>query len=468
VWALLVVALFPGLWWWFRRAELDGRSVHVVGVVLFTVAVEACLYGNQTTVPPGPFHPAIGGFSFRLVDAVVIAAVGARLTTSGIGSFRWTGLLWAAFILWLAAAAVIGVTSGNSVDQLTFQAKAIIYLLVIFLAAGVPIRDYVSRLPRWLGVLAVLAAILMVTSLSGLRVSLGARAPSPAELGISETTDPAGYMGADAATIFVAFGTVALGLSLYARDPNQRLKLALAAAPLLASPVLSEQRAAFLGFAVSLLLLGGLVAFLGRRPSATPTEGALALMAIAALILLPTLVLTARSDESVNVPLGADLAYSFTSQTEQLTTQDRVNQWEEVSGLVAEKPVFGWGLGKQYSYYEPGRREFLQLGIAHNIGWDLLLRSGVVGLALFVAALVATFARGLVAFVRQRQALIAALSAGLIAAIAGVVAKSMVESIFEKFRLAILLALLVGILLSAADDHESDGPPESDVDAEPA
>lgn len=468
MWALLVIALVPGLWLWFRRAELDGRSVQVVGVVLFIMAVEACLYGNQTTVPRGLFHPGIGGFSFRLLDAVILVAVGARLTTRGIGSFRWTGLLWAAFILWLATAAVIGVTSGNSVDQLTFQAKAIIYLLVIFLAAGIPARDYVERLPRWLGVLAVMAAILMVTSLTGFRVNLGARVPSPGELGFGETADPTGYMGADAATIFVAFGTVALGLSLYARSLDRRWKFALAAAPLLASPVLSQQRAAFLGFAVSLLLLGGLVLLLGKRPNATPTEGGLALMAVGALILFPTVVSTARSEDSVKVPLGADLAYSFTSQTEQLTTQDRVNQWREVSGLVAEKPVFGWGLGKQYEYYEPGRREFLQIGIAHNIGWDLLLRAGVVGLALFLAALVATLARGLVAFVRQRQELIAALTAGLLAAIAGVVAKGMVESIFEKFRLAILLALLVGILLSAAADGLSDGPPERDLDPEPA
>ncbi len=164
----------------------------------------------------------------------------------------------------------------------------------------------------------------------------------------------------------------------------------------------------------------------------------------------PTLVATARGDEVADSAIGADLAYSFTSRTEQLTTQDRLNQWDQVDDLVAERPVFGWGLGKEYEYYEPGRHEFLQVDITHNIGFDLLMRSGLIGFGFFLAALTLTLIKGWAAFLRIEDERLAALSLGLMAAISGLLAKGMVESIFEKYRLAITLALLIGMALSVA------------------
>ena len=145
-----------------------------------------------------------------------------------------------------------------------------------------------------------------------------------------------------------------------------------------------------------------------------------------------------------------DLAYSFTSRTEHLTTQDRLNQWDQAEELVAERPVFGWGLGKQYEYDEPGRHEFLQVNITHNIGWDLLMRSGLIGLAFFLAALTLTLVKGWAAFLRLEDERLAALSLGLMAAISGLLAKGTAQSIFEKYRLAITLALLIGMALSVA------------------
>ena len=60
-----------------------------------------------------------------------------------------------------------------------------------------------------------------------------------------------------------------------------------------------------------------------------------------------------------------------------------------VTGEETGRGATGLRLGPRqgYSYYEPGRYEFLQVDITHNIGLDLLMRSGLIGFGLFAAAL---------------------------------------------------------------------------------
>ena len=451
--ALLVAALVLPAWLWFQGLERRGQSATVVMVVFLVLLAETALYPNQNTIPPGLFHPALGGgFSFRLFDVLIVVAVGARITTRGVGRFGLTGLLWTAFIAWLGVAAVIGLSGGNPLDKLTFEAKAMIYMAAIFLTATVPVREYVDIyfLRRLLGGAAILASTLIVTSVTGLTLQIGARAPDATATGADELVDPLGTMGPDLATILIALGGIALALALYAPRASDRARLALCAAPLLASTIIPSQRAAVLGLSVTVFVLIAGAALGGRRIRATPTECGLAIAAVVAFSLGPTLVATARGDEVANSAIGADLAYSFTSRTEQLTTQDRLNQWDQVDDLVAERPVFGWGLGKEYEYYEPGRHEFLQVDITHNIGFDLLMRSGLIGFGFFVAALALTMIKGWAAFLRIEDERLAALSLGLMAAISGLLAKGMVESIFEKYRLAVTLALLIGMALSVA------------------
>lgn len=87
--------------------------------------------------------------------------------------------------------------------------------------------------------------------------------------------------------------------------------------------------------------------------------------------------------------------------------------------------------------------------MTHNIGGDLLLRMGVAGLALFVLAMSVAIAQGLRFWRRANDPLAAALALGLVAAVVGWLSKAMVESMFEKYRLAVLLGLLLGMLRSA-------------------
>jgi hypothetical protein len=145
----LVVLLSVLLWLWFRRLETTDRSVQVVALIWALLLIEMALFPNQSTVPTGPFHPEIAGFSLRLVDIVVITALAARLSVGGEGRLggrlQITGLLWIALLAWLATAAAIGLLNGNPLDQLSFESRIIIYLGAILLTAGIPVRDYLER-----------------------------------------------------------------------------------------------------------------------------------------------------------------------------------------------------------------------------------------------------------------------------------------------------------------------------------
>ena len=108
-----------------------------MAIVWGLLLLDTCLYKNESTVPTGLIHPAIGGLSFRL-DVVVLVALAARLTTSGIPQPGPRGLLWGAFLAWIATAGVVGFLNGNAIDQLTFEGKELLYLGAMLLTAGIP------------------------------------------------------------------------------------------------------------------------------------------------------------------------------------------------------------------------------------------------------------------------------------------------------------------------------------------
>jgi O-antigen ligase len=461
----------------FRRLDRSDRSTTVVAIVWGLLLLDTCLYPNESTVPTGLIHPAIGALSFRLIDVVVLVALAARLTTRGLGRFGPRGLLWGAFLAWIATAGAIGFVNGNALDQLTFEGKELLYLSAMLLTAGIPASRYLEKgfLTRLIGVTALLATLLLVTSTAGITVSLGSQAPAAATAGAdtAETTYlAAGTLGTDTTTMFVALGVIALALGLNATRPRQRFGFLLASAPLLASTLGPSQRAAFVGLGVSLGVLIFLCAVSHRRLKAKPTELVLAALVVIALVIGPTVLQTVSKQKPAAVPFSNQVATGFQSRGEQLTTQDRLNQWHVAEGLIADRPVLGWGLGKTYYYFEPGSMEFFKLDITHNVGLDILLRTGAVGFLLLVAALATSIFGALRTWYRSRDELIAALALGTTAAVLGLIGKGMAESILEKYRIAVALGLFLGILLSTATAGEQLGeatqPEEELVELQPA
>ncbi len=446
--AILALLLTGGLLPWFLRLEREGHPLVVVAFLLGLVIVESALYQSQNEIPAGIFHPEFGSLSFRLLDLVIPAAILARLL-HGARTFPFgAGLLWLALLAWLATAGLIGVYDGNPLRVVGFHGKVIIYLGALLLAAGVPFEDYLAkgRLERYLGVTAGLALLLVASDVVGISITQDLPILPLQELGT---------LGSDLATIFTSLGALALALGVFA--PERRGRLVAAAVVLLVTPAVADQRAAFIALALSLATVAAGMLLSRRRVRVTPTEGVLAIAAVTAIVLvsvLPGLV----GDQPVKLPLQQELTTTFTSYEEVLTTRDRLNQWSAAGPLIEERPILGWGLGKQYTYYDPGNLVFKQIDLTHNILGDLLLRAGAVGLALFVLALCFSSVGLLRAWWTQGDDRAAAFALGTGAVVAGLIGKGMAESIFEKYRLAVVLGLTIGVMIAAGMPSQSRAP----------
>jgi O-antigen ligase len=440
--------------WFLVRLERRGRSVTTVLIVLWILVIESALYDNPNNVPNGLFHPGIGedpnpddeiidyAISFRLVDLIVPIALAARLYAVGLPDrIRGSSVWIAAFITWLVGAGLIGFINGTSPGLITFELKAIVYLGVLGLAASVPPGAYLEGggLHRLIYGSALIASALIVSD--GLSLDFALDIP------ILPLPD-VGAIGADAASVFVALGVFALTLASF--QEQHRLRLFAAAGPLLVAPALAGQRAAILGLLISVaILLIGLV-LTTRRLRATATEFALLALLGLGLATLPPAASLALGSPNARLPFAEDVETTFSSTGKRQSAEARLNQWRKAGELIEERPVTGWGLGKTYVHYDPGHREFFETNYTHNIVGDLLLRTGAIGLLLFLIAIVLALADGWSAWRRQRDDLAAALALASTAIIVGLLARGMVESLFEKFRLATLLGIMLGIVGSTA------------------
>lgn len=439
---LVSLAAAAGLFLWFCHLERQGRAVSVVLFVWAVLVVDASIYPGFDS-PPGLLHPTFGDFSFRLPEIIIPLALAARVAVRGLPRRIGTGLLWwVAFTFWYLFQAGMGVLSGHSVELILFEAKIIVYLGGgLALAAGVPAAEYIGSrgLPRLIKGASVAALVLLV--MDQLEVKVAAELPLfPLER--------FGEMGADAATIFAVLGVVGLAL---AACTTERQGLLLAASPLLICPLSTEQRASLVALVVSFVVLAvGWWIDRGRqRFTITPTDVALFSVGLLALLLVPSFGrVTSERAPSIN-PFAEELRSSFTSRGKTQSAQSRENQWEKAAQLVQERPVLGWGLGREYWHFEEGPDEFWKTNITHNIGLDLLMRSGVVGLGLFLLAVGTPLMNAPRTWRLHPDPRVAALALACAAAAIGIFARGMVESILEEYRLATAFGLVLGTLRAA-------------------
>jgi hypothetical protein len=438
---------------WFTGAERQGRATSLFFILGLLVA-ETALYGNQSDVPTGLLHPGTQPLTFRFVDAVIAVALIARLIARGMPKrIGLAPMLWVGFLILLAGGGIVGAFEGNSIDLVTFEGKAVLYIGVMAVAAGVPARTLFAErgLTRVLYTSAAVATVLCFTDLTGFRFNVFIPGIGHARVG--------GIDG-DTATILVSLGIIAIVLG--ACSEKGRLGMLLASGPLLVTPFLSLQRAAMVTFGVGLFVVVLLAPMGWKRLRTTPTEVALATLVIIGVFLSATLLSAAARGRPAQVPLASKLSVALYSPGKQLSAQDRINQLVAVRPLLAEKPLLGWGLGKTYVYWEPGYQRFILVDITHNVLTDVILRMGIVGLLFLLAATTLSLKDGVAAWRRHRNDLAAALAFACTAVVMGLLAKGLVESIFEKYRIATLLGLTLGMIRALATSAEEAAPEQAD------
>ncbi|MFP5348025.1 MAG: O-antigen ligase family protein, partial [Actinomycetes bacterium] len=353
---------------------------------------------------------------------------------------------WAAFFTWTAAAAVVGLLAGHQPKLVLGEGSMIINVGgMMLLVAGVPASEYVSSrlFARFIQTAAVVSAGLFVLDSVGFRWSNNSIPDLPFYR--------FGGFGADAATLFSGLGVIALVLGLARpRHLGSRAALIIPGLVLILSHLASAQRAARLGLYVTVLLILVIACLptarrrLGFTPRQVSIAGAAALAIVCAAVFLPAVV--SANAPKVNLTSSAK---DFSATSRQGSIDSRFNQWNVVRTRIFEKPLVGEGLGGTFVSYSEGHKMLVEGDISHNIALDLLRRTGVVGVALALSALLAVLAQTISVWRNHPSTQIAALGAAAGTLIAGLLAKGMVESIFEKDRIAVFLGLTLGLAISA-------------------
>jgi O-antigen ligase len=448
----------------FVRFERDGEPQRAVAVVFGLLVLEMFLYYSQNVVGPGVFRPYVLGLSLRLPELVILAALAARLYVRGFsGGASPMGVAWLLFLVWWATSFVVGLLYGNGFDLALFQAKAVVYVGGgMLLAGGVPAERYVDRpvVGRWLTVLGLAFAACVMPTLAVSAHLLDLPMAPQVQLG---------FIGADLATLGVAVGVIAL-LVENARVDRRRLRVVGAGLLLTLSPFLPGQRGAILGLAVAvgLLVLLSRSAVWRRRMRTTFVEAALFLLVATVPFLVHVIVEAVDASRpptapAIDIPLLDDLSADFNSTGKQQSAETRQNLWRDGVDRMQQRPLVGSGLGTEYRVRKAAVAEDLVGGGFHNVVIDIGVRTGLVGLGLFGAAVAATVVAVATVWRRHPDRRVAALAMGAGIGLANLMAKGMVESVFEKYRLAAFTGLLLGVVVAAVRSL----PDRSDPSASP-
>lgn len=436
---LLVAAIFGlaaglGLFAWFRWLIISGRSTTLALFVLSLLLLETILY-QQIDVPLGIFHLQAGGMQVRLIDLVLLVAFLARLSVPRRRPLNLAAGAWLAFAAWLTFEAFLGVRDGNSATYVSYEYKTLLYLGAAY-AVGTArvdrLRD-IAILMRMCKVAAAIAAVLLLTSIAHVDHAINISGLRGASLG---------QISSILSTLMPILGIVALAQFLCTRP--LRYGLLASALLLFATVIAPAQRASPLDLAVSLAVLVVLAPFGRRHLKITPTElglGVAALLFVAGAAWVGRAAITQKG----SVPFSANVTIVLHGGEKSLSAQDRVNQLVVAKHLIAQRPVFGWGLGKTITYYEVGFKELVTSYLTHNILTDLWIRTGLVGLLLFLTAFWLTVNDLLKAW---RSELLSphegALALAAVAILAGWFAHGMVESLFEHVEITPFVFILVG------------------------
>jgi O-antigen ligase len=431
----------------FLRWERSGREHWVVFLLFGMLVFESSLWDNETTVPQGLFHPGTGSLEFRLPEVIITVALVARLIIKGKPQrIGLPALLWLTVAAWWALEAVEGVLRHNSLVKLPYEAKAIIYVMGAYaLASGVPVRRYLEgrgfeRLLRWS---ALSATVLLLLTFAHKTFALN--------IPLFRLVD-FGSLGTDAATIFVSIGVIAFLLELN-KEQRSRLNL-VCVVPLAMGTFFAYQRAVLLtlGAVVTVIVVVAMGSTARKRLRIRSGEVVLAALAIVGVVLAVSIIPAVTAHKSVTAPESAfanTVGNTLNSQEKQQSAQDRINKWTVALADAKQHVLLGEGLGFEYSYFQAGPNQYITTDLTENIGLDLWLRTGLIGLGLFLLALLTALVNGFATWRLHPDPKVAVLALALFAVVIGMIAKGQVESIFENYRLATVLGLSLGMLRSA-------------------
>ena len=452
--ALLVAAagvLLGALLW---RAPALLSAGLVLGAVLLPAALRWPLLPLALALLAGPFkallavtYPALPDPAQLLLGLALLAWL-----LRGLAQRRLllpTHSVALLLILFLVVCGATLLAAQDLVSGAAEWAKWLQVLLVMALVAAEPRRST----PWLLAALLLSGAIQAV--IGGWQFALRGHGPESflvapglfrAYGGFEQPNPFGGYMG----MVWPLAAALAAGLwRAHQIDRHKLLSAACAFVALLSAGALlaSYSRGAWLGAgaAAAILLLGAL-----RPASARPTL-LLVLLAAALLVagrgLWPQWVVARVSSITQDIS-GADVR-GVVPTTANFAVVERLAHWQAAAEMAAAHPWLGVGLGNYAAAYDRYRlaRWPLALGHAHNFYLNLAAETGLPGLLIFVALLLAAALQAL-RVLRTAHGWQRALALGLLAAGAHLAIHNVVDNLFVN-NVHLYLASMLGILATA-------------------
>ena len=452
--ALLVAAagvLLGALLW---RAPALLSAALVLGAVLLPAALRWPLLPLALALLAGPFkallavtYPALPDPAQLLLGLALLAWL-----LRGLAQRRLllpTHSVALLLILFLVVCGATLLAAQDLVSGAAEWAKWLQVLLVMALVAAEPRRS-----TPWL-----LAALLLSGAtqavIGGWQFALRGHGPESflvapglfrAYGGFEQPNPFGGYMG----MVWPLAAALAAGLWRARQiDRHKLLSAACAFVALLSAGALlaSYSRGAWLGAgaAAAILLLGAL-----RPASARPT---LLLVVLTAALLLagrglwPQWVVARVSSITQDIS-GANVR-GVVPTTANFAVVERLAHWQAAAEMAAAHPWLGVGLGNYAAAYDRYRlaRWPLALGHAHNFYLNLAAETGLPGLLIFVALLLAAALQAL-RVLRTARGWQRALALGLLAAGAHLAIHNVVDNLFVN-NVHLYLASMLGILATA-------------------
>jgi O-antigen ligase len=422
--ALVIVALVL----WFVSLESTNRRHVIFSVFVVVVLVEAVIAGGGADVPIGILRPSFFGQDFRIPDAIILAALVARILVAPWRRIGPMAMVWTPFVVVYAMGSVVGFLNDLPAADVLFQSKMLFYIVGgAVVASGADLRRLADSIGTCALVLAPLVPLSLLLGASGWVIAIDLPLQRLPQLG---------KLSNDTISILVGIGAGALVVETV--RPRPRLAVSVAAVVLMLAPLAASQ----LSLAAVVVMLG-LVA-LGptwhRRSTVSITQVILGFAGMVGVVLFGFVVTGAPG------VLIAQVDDAFGGIGNAQSAESRLSISDQAIRDIAEHPWLGSGVGTKVVAQVPtGVKEVA----AHSVVLDLALRVGLIGLVLFVIAVGATAWFGMRVWKFHSRNDSAAVALSAVVMIGAVLAKALVEPATEKYRLSSMIGLSLGLIAVA-------------------
>ncbi len=234
---------------------------------------------------------------------------------------------------------------------------------------------------------------------------------------------------------------LAMSLYIYSKKQKEKLFFAFLTLFFLVFLVLSFTRSIWMGFAISFLIL--LFKFKSFRAKITKIISSLFIVMI---IVIGGGFFLRRGTMVYFFQWVKIRLLSFFKLEAQLSVLNRFTEWKTLWNLIWRKPLFGYGVGRAFTFYKEGGVGLVTTRYSHNIYLYLLYTMGIVGLFLFMMLVFNVIKKAKLLQSRSSDSFVKAYCTAIYSILFGFLVTSIACPIFIGKTNSVYIGLLIGIL----------------------